>query len=86
MSDSQTPSTPGNDIQDFEKSLDELEQLVSRLEQGDLTLEATLAEFERGMMLHGRCQKALEEAQLRVDKLLKSSDFQKAVPFDPETP
>ncbi len=86
MSESQPQAPQNNDIQDFEKSLDELENLVSRLEQGELTLEDTLAEFERGMMLHGRCQKALDEAQMRVDMLLKSSDFQKPVPFDPETP
>ncbi len=86
MSDSPDSNPPSGEIKDFEKSLDELEKLVSRLEQGDLTLEDTLAEFERGMLLHGRCQKALDEAQLRVDMLLKSSDFKKSVPFDPETP
>lgn len=60
---------------DFEKSLQELEQLVSNMEQGDLSLEQSLKEFERGVELTRHCQKALQEAEQKVEILLqKSSD------------
>jgi exodeoxyribonuclease VII small subunit len=85
---SQTPEAAhgGTDLKEFEHSLDELERLVARLEDGNLSLEETLSEFERGMRLHGQCQKALDVAQQRIELMLKSSDYQKAVPFDAETP
>ena len=44
---------------DFEKSLNELEEIVSRLESGDITLDESMALFERGMKLSGDCRKAL---------------------------
>lgn len=64
---------------DFEKSLSELEKLVERMEQGELTLEESLKSFERGMELTRHCQQALEEAQQKVDQLLeKDGEFQVA--------
>ncbi len=80
-----TPAQPGA-IADFEKSLDELESLVARMEKGDLTLEDSVKAFERGMALYQNCQKALDEAELRVDMLLKGNDPGGRVRFDPETP
>ena len=56
---------------DFEKSLSELEKIVERMEKGEQTLDQTLKDFERGMTLSRSCQKSLEEAQLKVDKLIK---------------
>ena len=50
----------------FEQSLDELEQLVEKMEHGDLSLEASLAAYERGVGLYRQCQAALEQAELRV--------------------
>ncbi|MDV7401709.1 exodeoxyribonuclease VII small subunit [Arthrospira platensis SPKY1] len=73
-------------MKDFERSLDELERLVARLEEGNLSLEETISEFERGMLLHGQCQQALELAQQRVDLMLKGSDWRKSTPFDGELP
>ena len=83
-----TPTTPVSQpgaIADFEKSLDELESLVARMEKGDLTLEDSVRAFERGMLLYQSCQKALDEAELRVDLLLKGNEPGR-VRFDPETP
>jgi exodeoxyribonuclease VII small subunit len=57
----------------FEAALDELEQLVERMEAGDLTLEQSLAAFERGVALTRDCQKALKEAELRVQALTETS-------------
>jgi len=56
----------------FEAALDELEQLVERMEAGDLTLEQSLAAFERGVVLTRDCQKALKEAELRVQALTET--------------
>jgi len=68
------PASPANppddDAPDFEASLEELEALVERLEQGDLPLEEALRTFERGVSLTRQCQVALAEAQQKVEILL----------------
>lgn len=53
-------------VADFEHSLDALEQLVETMEHGELSLEQSLAAYERGVGLYRRCQQALEQAELRV--------------------
>ena len=58
---------------DFETAMRDLEELVARLEQGDLPLEESLAAFERGVMLTRACQTALKEAEQKVEILLKKS-------------
>jgi exodeoxyribonuclease VII small subunit len=58
---------------DFETAMRDLEDLVARLEQGDLPLEESLAAFERGVMLTRTCQTALKEAEQKVEILLKKS-------------
>ena len=55
---------------DFEHSLDELERLVARMEGGELSLDESLASFERGIGLYRHCQQSLEQAELRVRLLL----------------
>ena len=67
---------------DFEKSLQELEQLVERLETGDLPLEESLRTFERGVALTRECQLALQSAQARVEILLKRDGKPETAPFD----
>lgn len=57
----------------LEKSLEELEALVVRLEAGDLPLEQALKEFERGVKLTRQCQAALQEAEQTVEILLKKT-------------
>ncbi|MCP5143111.1 MAG: exodeoxyribonuclease VII small subunit [Gammaproteobacteria bacterium] len=59
-----------HDKPDFESALKELEQLVDTLENGDLTLEQSLAHFERGVELTRICQTALDAAQQKVDMLM----------------
>jgi exodeoxyribonuclease VII small subunit len=58
---------------DFESAMRDLEELVDRLERGDLPLEESLAAFERGIMLTRSCQSALKEAEQKVEILLKKS-------------
>jgi exodeoxyribonuclease VII small subunit len=75
---------PGSDAAtpDFEKSLQELEALIARLERGELPLAESLALFEQGVALTRRCHMALAEARQRVDLLLKDGG---TAPFDPDS-
>ncbi len=60
---------------DFEEALTELEGIVARLEAGDLTLEESLALFERGQLLAEFCNKQLEAATLRVEQLTEHGEI-----------
>ncbi|NCT68348.1 MAG: exodeoxyribonuclease VII small subunit [Rhodanobacteraceae bacterium] len=80
------PKTEPSQIAQFEKSLDELEQLVVRMEQGELSLDDSLQSFERGIALYRTCQGALDQARLRVSQLLDPGAPESAIPFDPNTP
>ena len=68
----------------FEASLDELERIVKALERGDLPLEQSLSLFESGMRLSSVCKRQLEEAETRVEILMKKGPEVVAVPFSPE--
>ncbi len=68
----------------FEASLDELERIVRELEKGDLPLEQSLALFESGMKLSAQCKQQLEEAESRVEILMKKGSEVVAVPFTPD--
>jgi len=61
-----------------------LEELVERLEQGDLPLEESLAAFERGVMLTRACQTALKEAEQKVEILLKKAGEPVIEEFTPD--
>jgi exodeoxyribonuclease VII small subunit len=67
----------------LEKSLEELEALVARLEGGELSLEQALEEFERGVKLTRQCQSALKDAEQKVEILLKRTEQATPVPFAP---
>ncbi len=58
----------------FESSLQRLEQIVKKLEAGDLPLDQALKLFEEGIQLSQQCQKQLEEAENKVEILLKKAD------------
>jgi exodeoxyribonuclease VII small subunit len=59
---------------DFEAALAELEAIVQRLERGELPLEESLRQFERGVALTRSCQKALRQAEQKIRVLGKDSD------------
>lgn len=67
---------------DFEKSLSQLEQLVTQMESGDLSLEDALTAFEHGVKLTRECQQALQEAEQKVERLTQIEGTQQAVPFE----
>jgi exodeoxyribonuclease VII small subunit len=66
----------------FESSLKELEDIVTRMERGDLPLEQSLQLFERGVTLTRECRGSLETAELRVRNLLEAQDDAK--PEEPD--
>src|SRR5574337_668361 len=70
---------------DFERSLARLEEIVRRLENANLSLDEAMKLFEEGVELSRECQKQLEEAEGRVEILLKKADGKVvAEPFEPE--
>jgi exodeoxyribonuclease VII small subunit len=82
------PRKPANEdapnaspVSDFEQSLDALEKLVEKMEHGEMSLEDSLAAYERGVGLYRRCQSALEEAELRVRLLTDPQNPASAEPF-----
>lgn len=57
----------------FEEGLKELEQIVRRMESGGQELEKAIADYERGMALKTLCEKRLQEAKLKVEKVVKAN-------------
>ena len=68
----------------FESCLDQLEKTVKELEAGDLQLERSLELFEKGMALSESCRKQLEEAETRIELLIKKDGKIQPEPFRPE--
>lgn len=68
----------------FEACLEELEKVVKELEAGDLQLDRSLELFSRGMALSDLCRKQLEEAETRVEMLVRKEGNYQAEPFTPE--
>lgn len=58
----------------FEQALQRLEEIVTRLESGELTLDESLALFEEGVGLSRVCSARLGEAELKIEKLIERSD------------
>jgi len=69
----------------FEECLQRLEKIVRELEKGDAPLEKSLTLFEEGMQLSTACRKELEEAEGKVEILLKKNGKLQAEPFEPQT-
>ena len=68
-----TPADNGSTTPDFERSLAELEAIVDKLEAGDLSLDESLKQFERGVQLTRVCQTALKQAEQKVEILMRKS-------------
>ena len=67
----------------FEEALNKLEKIVSRLEKGDIPLEESLKLFEEGIRLSRFCNQRLDEAEKRVEILVKDRGMIRAQPFAP---
>ncbi|MEK7322722.1 MAG: exodeoxyribonuclease VII small subunit [Pseudomonadota bacterium] len=68
----------------FEAALKELETLVEKMERGDLSLEESLSDFERGVALTRQCQQALRDAEQKVEILLEKDGQATVQPFTNE--
>ncbi|MEO7557866.1 MAG: exodeoxyribonuclease VII small subunit [Gammaproteobacteria bacterium] len=66
---------------DFENALKELDALVEHMEKGEISLEDSLRDFERGIELTRACQKALQEAEQKVQILMEKDGRMKLEPF-----
>ncbi len=71
-------------VESFESCLEELEKVVKELEAGDLPLERSLELFERGVSLSEACRKRLEEAETRIETLIRKEGKMAAEPFHPD--
>ena len=69
-------------LKDFEKSLQHLEKIVSKMESGELGLEESLEQFEQGIKLAKTCQDTLANAEIRVEQLIEKNGLQQTVPFE----
>ena len=83
MAENQPGAKP---VESFEACLGELERVVKELEGGDLSLERSLELFERGMGLSETCRKQLEEAETRVEMLIRKDGKLTAEPFALDKP
>lgn len=68
----------------FETALSRLEEIVDRLEEGDLELEAALSAFEQGVALSRRCAEQLAQAERRIEVLVRESEGWQTQPFEPD--
>ena len=82
MEEDHTPEAPAT--VDFESSINELEELVEKLENGELSLQDSLQHFERGVKLSRQCQHMLEEARHTVSLLSDPEDPNSERPFETE--
>ncbi len=72
---------PTQTVASFETSLDELEKVVKELESGDLPLDRSLELFSRGMQLSDFCRRQLEDAETRVETLIRKEGGYQPEPF-----
>ncbi len=71
---------------DFEKSINDLEQLVERMESGKLSLEESLTAFEQGIKLTRECQAMLTQAEHKVQTLIQKNDTCCLEPLEEKEP
>ncbi len=68
-----------NKIADFEKNLNKLEDLVKQLENGELSLDESLKQFEEGISIARECQTSLSEAEQRIQILTENANGEDAL-------
>jgi exodeoxyribonuclease VII small subunit len=71
-------------VRSFETCLEELEKVVRQLETGDLPLDQSLELFSRGMQLSETCRRQLEEAETKVEMLIRKEGTYQPEPFHSE--
>jgi exodeoxyribonuclease VII small subunit len=71
---------PRRETPDFEARLQRLDEIVRELESGQVSLDRAMTLFEEGLQVGGACRALLDEAQVRVEKLLERADGHAATP------
>lgn len=84
MAKTESTAPTDDQIARFESSLGELENLVERMEGGEMSLDESLSSFERGIALYRDCEQALKQAELRVKLLLDPDAPDTAEPVEPD--
>jgi exodeoxyribonuclease VII small subunit len=74
--------TKNQKLPDLETSLTEINSLIEQMEQGDLSLEQSLAQFERGITLIKHAQRILQTAEQKVQLLMKNSQDEKLINYE----
>ncbi|MFL0356732.1 exodeoxyribonuclease VII small subunit [Erythrobacter sp. GH1-10] len=76
MDEAKGSATEADDItqMSFEQALSALEQIVQQLERGDVPLDESITLYERGEQLRAACQKRLDAAQARIEKIVTGAD------------
>ena len=67
---------------DFNKGLSQLEEIIGKMESGDLSLEESLMYFEKGIKLHRQCHSALSSAEQRISVLSEQDNYTEDKPLD----
>ena len=67
---------------DFNKGLSQLEEIIGKMESGDLSLEESLKYFEKGIKLHRQCHSALSSAEQRISVLSEEDNYKEDKPLD----
>ncbi|MEO0690597.1 MAG: exodeoxyribonuclease VII small subunit [Pseudomonadota bacterium] len=76
MDEGNTTASNGGDIEQmsFEEALSALEAIVQQLERGDVPLDQSITLYERGEKLRAACQKRLDAAQARIEKIVTNAE------------
>lgn len=84
MSDAEGAEQPVAELS-FEQAVAELEAIVDRLDRGEIPLDASIKAYERGTLLRRHCERLLESARLRVERLVDDpAGGMTTEPLDPE--
>ena len=67
---------------DFNEGLSQLEEIIGKMESGDLSLEESLKYFEKGIKLHRQCHSALSSAEQRISVLSEEDNYTEEKPLD----
>ena len=67
---------------DFNEGLSQLEEIIGKMESGDLSLEESLKYFEKGVKLHRQCHSALSSAEQRISVLSEQDNYTEDKPLD----
>jgi len=67
---------------DFNEGLSQLEEIIGKMESGDLSLEESLKYFEKGIKLHRQCHSALSSAEQRISVLSEQDNYKEDKPLD----